>query len=109
MISDETYDFLKWVAQDVLPGLATFYFALSSIWGFPYGEQVVGTISALDAFLSVVLRISAMNYAGDGTLVINTSDPDKDIYRLELEGFPEQLAAKDSITLKVKNPAHMKE
>lgn len=61
-MSNKTYDTLKWVALVVLPALATLYFALSGIWGFPYGEQVVGTITAVDTFLGAILGISTYNY-----------------------------------------------
>ena len=56
-ISDKTYDRLKWIAQYFLPALGTLYFTLASIWGLPYGEQVVGTISAADTFLGVLLGL----------------------------------------------------
>lgn len=46
MMSNKTYDILKWIAQLLLPALGTLYFALASIWCFPYGEQIVGTITA---------------------------------------------------------------
>lgn len=61
-MNDKVYDVLKWVAQLLLPALGTLYFALSTIWGFPYGEQVVGTISATDVFLGVILGISTYTY-----------------------------------------------
>lgn len=61
-MSDKVYDFLKIVAQIWLPALATLYFALASIWGFPYGEQIVGTITAIDAFLGAILGISTVQY-----------------------------------------------
>ena len=60
--SNKTYDFLKWVAQYLLPAAGTLYFALAGIWGFPYGEQVVGTITAVDTFLGVILGISTIQY-----------------------------------------------
>lgn len=63
--NDEVYDILKWVAQFLLPALGTLYFALASIWGFPYGEQVVGTITAVDTFLGVILGISSAEYYKD--------------------------------------------
>lgn len=63
--NDEIYDILKWVAQFLLPALGTLYFALASIWGFPYGEQVVGTITAVDTFLGVILGISSAEYYKD--------------------------------------------
>ena len=62
MMSNKTYDILKWIAQLLLPALGTLYFALASIWGFPYGEQIVGTITALDTFLGVILGISTAQY-----------------------------------------------
>ena len=49
MMNNKTYDILKYIAQIVLPAVATLYFALASIWGLPYGEQIVGTITAVDA------------------------------------------------------------
>lgn len=61
-ISNKVYDALKWIAQYLLPAAATLYFALAGIWGFPYGEQVVGTIVALDTFLGVILGISTASY-----------------------------------------------
>lgn len=61
-ISNKVYDVLKWIAQIVLPALGTLYFALSGIWGFPYGEQVVGTIIAIDTSLGTVLGISTAQY-----------------------------------------------
>lgn len=61
-MSNKLYDILKWVALIFLPALGTLYFALSSIWGLPYGEQIVGTITAIDAFLGALLGISNINY-----------------------------------------------
>lgn len=65
MFNNKTYDVLKWIALYLLPALGTLYFALSGIWGFPYGEQVVGTITAIDTFLGVILGISSAKYTGD--------------------------------------------
>ena len=61
-MSDKTYNFLKEIAQIWLPALATLYFTLASIWGFPYAEQIVGTISAIDVFLGAILKISTIQY-----------------------------------------------
>ena len=61
-MSNKIYDILKYIAQIVLPALATFYFALSQIWGLPYGEEIVGTISAIDVLLGALLGISTMQY-----------------------------------------------
>ena len=61
-MSNKLYDVLKWIAMVMLPALATLYFALAGIWGFPYGEQIVGTITAVDTFLGVLLGISTAQY-----------------------------------------------
>ena len=61
-LSNTTYDILKWIATLLLPALGTLYFALASIWGFPYGEQIVGTITAVDTFLGVNLGLSTSSY-----------------------------------------------
>ena len=58
----KTYDVLKYIALVVLPAIATLYFALSSIWKLPYGEQIVGTITAIDTFLGALLQISNEKY-----------------------------------------------
>ena len=58
-MSNKVYDILKFIAQVVLPALGTLYFALAGIWNWPLGEQVVGTITAIDTFLGVLLGISA--------------------------------------------------
>ena len=61
-MSNRVYDVLKWVAQYLLPALGTLYFALAGTWDLPYGEEVVGTITAVDTFLGVVLGISTVQY-----------------------------------------------
>ncbi len=61
-MDNKTYDVLKWIAMYLLPSLGTLYFALAGIWGLPYGEQVVGTITAIDTFLGVILGISSAQY-----------------------------------------------
>lgn len=61
-LSNKAYNALKWLTMIVLPALATLYFAMAGIWGFPYGEQVVGTITALVTFFGVVLGVSTAQY-----------------------------------------------
>lgn len=61
-MSNKVYDVLKFFAQIVLPACGTLYFALASIWGLPYGEQIVGTITAIDTFLGALLGISTKQY-----------------------------------------------
>ena len=58
-MSNKVYDVLKFIAQIVLPAAGTLYFALAGIWGLPYAEQIVGTITAVDTFLGAILKISS--------------------------------------------------
>lgn len=61
-MSNKTYDVLKYVVQLLLPALATLYAALAAVWGLPYTEQVVQSVTALVTFLSAVLGISNAAY-----------------------------------------------
>lgn len=61
-MSNKTYDVLKYLAQIVLPALATLYLALAGIWSLPYGEEVAGTVMAVDTFLGAVLMLESNKY-----------------------------------------------
>lgn len=61
-MNNKVYDVLKWIAMYLLPALGTLYFALSGIWGLPYGEEIIGTLTAVDTFLGVLLGISTAQY-----------------------------------------------
>ena len=61
-MSNKTYDILKWIAQIVIPALATLYYSLGTIWNLPKVTEVVGTMTAIDTFLGCLLGISTLNY-----------------------------------------------
>ena len=108
LLNDKAYNILKWIARLLLPGVGTLYFALAGIWGLPYGEQIIGSISALTIFIGALLGISTHEYHkiqedhADGQLLIDSSDPGKDIYRLDLGTNLEILGNKKTITLSIK-------
>lgn len=62
-MSNKVYDVLKWVVMIVLPAIATLYSALTGIWGLPYGDQIVSTITAANTFLGAVLMLSSVQHA----------------------------------------------
>lgn len=108
-LSNKWYDYFTWLVRYGLPGTGTLYFTLAQLWGLPAGEQVLGTITAVALFLGVTLGVSARQYSNseeriDGALVVDTSDPEKDIYRLDLTTELEDLPGKDEIILKVQGP-----
>lgn len=61
-MSNKTYDVLKFIAQILIPALASLYYGLASIWHLPFGEEVVGTLSCIDVFLGAILGISSHQY-----------------------------------------------
>ena len=62
MLNNKVYDILKYIAQIVLPAIGTLYFAIAQIWKLPLGEEIIGTITAIDTFLGVLLGISTIQY-----------------------------------------------
>ena len=62
VFDDKTYNVLKYIALIVLPALGALYFGLSAIWGLPYGQEIIGTITVIDTFLGALLGISTNNY-----------------------------------------------
>lgn len=61
-ISNETYDFLRAIADLILPALGVLYLALAELWGFPYGDKINNTIICVVAFLDVVLKVLKRKY-----------------------------------------------
>ncbi len=61
-MSNRVYDVLKWAVTVFLPAFAVFYSGLSMIWGFPYGEAIVGTVAIVETFLGSLLQISSAKY-----------------------------------------------
>lgn len=65
-MSNKVYNVLKFIAQIVLPALATLYVTIASLWRLPFPEEISGTIMAIDTFLGAVLMISSSNYNKKG-------------------------------------------
>ena len=107
IMSNKTYDILKWIAQILLPALGALYFGLAKIWGFPYGEEIVGTFAVLALFFGTLIGISNANYVKrgefDGEVGIDTSNVDKDRVVLQFNQPLEKLQGKSLVTLNVKD------
>ena len=99
LLNDKAYNTLKWFVQIVLPACATLYFALAGLWGFPHGEDVVGTIAAVTTFLGVILGVSTRAYnASDRKYEEGNA---RTVYSLDLNDSPERMSAKNEVTFKV--------
>lgn len=101
VLNSNVYDGLKWLVQIVLPAIGTCYAALAVLWGFPYAEQVVGSISAICVLLGACLRISNSNYDGDGVLTVNSDLDDENEYNVAFNKDLSELANKKQIMITV--------
>lgn len=104
-MTNKMYDTLSTIADFVLPGLATLYAALAALWGLPMGEAIVGTITALDAFLAGYLKYKKSKYEGDGTLEVNTTDPNAETFQVVFNSETDitKIGDKSYVTFKVVN------
>ena len=63
---NKVYDVLKWLSLVALDAVGLFYATIASIWGFPYGDQVLATCAAVSLLLGTLIGISSANYHKDG-------------------------------------------
>ena len=61
-MSNKVYDVLKFIAQIVLPAIATFYVTIAGIWNLPLGDEISRTVMAIDTLLGAILMISTASY-----------------------------------------------
>ena len=62
LMSDKTYNIMKWIVQYILPGLGVLYAIIAGAAGLPYAEVVLAIVMAVDWFLGVILGISTSQY-----------------------------------------------
>lgn len=106
IFKDKVYNNLKWIALILLPAFGSLYFGLAEIWSLPYGAEVVGTTSLITVFIGALIGISTKNYNAqekqyDGQMVVDTSDPNTDLYSIELHDDLDKLTSKTQLMLKV--------
>lgn len=83
IFTNKVYDILKFIAQIVLPALATFYITIAGIWSLPCGEEISGTIMAIDTLLGALLAISTSSYnkqlAEESETESSVADPSEEV------------------------------
>ena len=62
LMSDKTYNIMKWIVQYILPGLGVLYAIIAGAANLPYAEVVLAIVMAVDWFLGVILGISTNQY-----------------------------------------------
>lgn len=101
MMSNKTYDRLKWIALIFVPAFATFVNVIGGIWGISYSDELTATITAVGAFMGACLHVSSKTYAASengGTLVVSDEG---DVYA-SFDTDPKELRTGDSVAMHVK-------
>ena len=62
LMNNQIYDVLKDVSLLWMPILITFYGVISATWGIPYGEQILATLTGLNAALGAVVKYFKARY-----------------------------------------------
>lgn len=62
IMPNKVYDILKWICMILLPAAIALYASLSATWGWPYSEETVATLAAIEVFMGAVLKVSTANY-----------------------------------------------
>jgi len=60
--TNKAYDIAKFIAQIVIPAVGTFLFTLATIFGWDWGDKLVGVLTAVDVLLGSILAISSNQY-----------------------------------------------
>lgn len=60
-MKDKTYDILKTTAL-IMPLFIVLYEAIGKIWEIPYTEQITLTLTAVNAFIGGLVKISNVKY-----------------------------------------------
>lgn len=109
MITGKLYDYLKWLAQILLPAFGTLYVALAALWDLPKPQEVAGTVLAIDFFLGTMLGISQVNFSKASTTgeMLVTETDNKLSYRLAFdnENDLEDLPNKSEVRFRVVKPS----
>ena len=61
-MSNKSYDVVKDISLLWMPIIITFYGVFSATWGIPYGEQILATLTGLNAALGAVVKYFKSKY-----------------------------------------------
>lgn len=65
IMKNKTYDILKFIAQILLPAIATLWAAVSTIWELPMADKIEQTILAIVVFADTILGITLAKASSD--------------------------------------------
>ena len=60
--NEKVYDIIKWVCLTVVPALNILISTLCALYGWTWGNIVIGTIDAVAVFVGTILGIGSVKY-----------------------------------------------
>lgn len=105
LLSDGIYSKLKHTASIVLPAVSALYIALAQVWHFQHVEEVVGSLTAVNAFIGALVALSTRTYNNSdakyaGEIKV-TDDGLKKTASLVVNGDPEDMLKMEEATFKI--------
>lgn len=61
-MNNKSYDVVKDISLLWMPIIITLYGVISATWGIPYGEQILATLTGLNAALGAVVKYFKSKY-----------------------------------------------
>lgn len=61
-MNNKLYDILKWLSLVALDAIGIGYKGLASIWGLPYGEEILATCSVISILIGALIGVSSAAY-----------------------------------------------
>ena len=74
MLSNKTYDFLKWFAIAGFQAIGVAYGQLANIWGLPYGQSIPETLDIIGVLLAAFLAWQSYDYSKKNTITVIPND-----------------------------------
>lgn len=104
IMSNSTYNQLKWFTMIVLPALGTLYFVLAPLWNLPKGAEVSASITGLVTFFGLILGVSTRAYnlsqeKFDGHITVTENEDGVPVATMQLKNYEDPAAVVNQETL----------
>ena len=82
-LTNETFDFIRFLAETGITAIGAFYAALAEIWSLPYGKAVMASSLALSTLVGVFTEYQRKKHKTQTTFFEGMDDNDKDSASIE--------------------------
>lgn len=62
ILPDKVYNVVKWICLTVIPALNVFIATLCALYGWTWGNLVIGTMDAIAVFVGAILGLGSIKY-----------------------------------------------